>query len=415
MNTISLIVRELRYRRMNAGLAILSAAVAVSSLLSTLVLLSAHDMRTTDILELKETALAGRMDALNRGIGKTMLKLGFNLVILPEGQDMGDWYANDYASEYMPESYVTRLADSGIVTVRHFLPSLQQKIKWPEKKRTIILVGTRGEVPNLHMNQKKPLVQPVPPGTIVLGYELHNSMSIKVGDIITLMGKTFVVHRCHTERGNKDDITAWISLDEAQVLLEKPDKINAILALQCNCPDSELHKIRAEVAGILPGTRVIERTSRAVARAESREKVRLEGQASIDNERTTRAELRKERQTLASLLIPVAMLACAVWIGLLTAGNVRERESEIAILRALGVGSAKIFALFLSRAALLGIIGGVIGLLIGQIAARQFNVGLPRTAVVGALAIAPALSILASWLPSLIAARKDPADILRKE
>ena len=55
---------------------------------------------------------------------KAMLKLGFNVVILPKDQNLSDWYADDYASKYMPEEYVTKLANSRVVTVRHFLPSL---------------------------------------------------------------------------------------------------------------------------------------------------------------------------------------------------------------------------------------------------------------------------------------------------
>jgi len=173
----------------------------------------------------------------------------------------------------MPEEYVHLLADSGIVTVRHFLPSLQQKIEWPERKRKIILVGARGEVPNLHKNPVKPLVQPVPPGTISFGYELHRSLDLKVGEKVKLMGKEFTIHACHKERGNKDDITAWIFLAEAQELLDKRGLVNAILALECLCTGDALPLIRKEIAAILPRTQVIERGSRALARAEARTKV----------------------------------------------------------------------------------------------------------------------------------------------
>ena len=73
----------------------------------------------------------------------------------------------------------------------------------------------------MHKSPVKPLVQQVPPGTITLGHELHRSMNIKIGDDIELMGKSFKVGGCYKERGNKDDITAWIYLAEAQELLDK--------------------------------------------------------------------------------------------------------------------------------------------------------------------------------------------------
>ena len=95
---------------------------------------------------------------------KTMLKLGLNLLILPKDQNVADWYAEDTGTSYLDESDARRLADSGIMTVQHLLPCLQQKIKWPEQKRTIILVGSRGESPNLHKNPRQPMVQPVADG-----------------------------------------------------------------------------------------------------------------------------------------------------------------------------------------------------------------------------------------------------------
>jgi putative ABC transport system permease protein len=218
MTIWSLLIREILHRKLNFALAVLSVVVASGSLIGSIALLRIHDVRTDQILEQKETELQQSTAKLNDETRKVMLKLGFNIVILPKDQNLSDWYSEDYASKYMPEKYVDQLAGSGIVTVRHLLPSLQQKIDWPERKRKIILVGARDEVPNLHKSPMKPLVEPVPKGTISLGYELYRSMDIKVGDKVTLMGREFTVHACHKERGNKDDITAWIYLSEAQEL-----------------------------------------------------------------------------------------------------------------------------------------------------------------------------------------------------
>jgi putative ABC transport system permease protein len=148
-----LVAKEIRHRKLSFGLGLLAVALAVGTLVGALTLLHGHDLRTQHLLARKEAETKEKMAALNDDVRKAMLRLGFNLVILPKGQNLGDWYADDYASKYMPEEYVTKLAHSGIMTVRHLLPSLQQKVKWPEKKRTIILVGTRGEVPDLHANQ----------------------------------------------------------------------------------------------------------------------------------------------------------------------------------------------------------------------------------------------------------------------
>jgi putative ABC transport system permease protein len=358
-----------------------------------------------------------------------MLKLGFNIVILPRDQNLSDWYADDYASKYMPEEYVHKLADSGIVTVRHFLPSLQQKIEWPEYKRTIILVGARGEVPNLHKNLVKPLVQPVPPGTISLGYELHRSLGMKVGDTVDLMGRKFTVHDCHNERGNKDDITAWIYLAEAQELLDKPAQINAILALECLCVGEEgLPIIRKEIANILPGTQVIERGSQVIARAEARIKVEEQARIAIEKEKIAREDLRAVRERLASILTPVVVTACAVWIAILGFTNVRARREEIGILRAIGVRSRDVMVMFISRHILLGVLGGALGFVAGVMAAIYFSTAHEGTQIrmidmnlswvfllLASVGGAAALAVIAGWIPTMIAARQDPADVLRND
>jgi len=429
MTIWKLVTSEILHRRMNFALGVLSVMVASASFIGSVTLLRIHDLRTGQILEAKQEELAKRMAELKDDTRKAMLKLGFNVVILPKDQNLADWYAEDYASKYMPEDYVHKLANSGIVTVRHFLPSLQQKIEWPERKRKIILVGARGEVPNLHKNPVKPMVQPVPPGTISLGYELHRSLDLKVGEKVKLMGKEFTIHACHKERGNKDDITAWIYLAEAQELLYKQGLINAILALECMCAGMDaLPLMRKEIAAILPGTQVIERGSRALARAEARTKVEEEAKTAIEKEKLGRQHLRAVRERLASILTPVIVTACAVWVALLGFTNVRARREEIGILRALGVSAKGILALFLSRHILVGVLGGALGFCAGVLAAVYFSAALEGTrigitgtdlSVAGLLVLsvggAAALAVIAGWIPTMTAIRQDPAEVLREE
>jgi ABC-type lipoprotein release transport system permease subunit len=428
MTIWSLLVREILHRKFNFALGVFSVMVASGSLIGAVTLLRIHDIQTGQILEEKQAELAANMAQLQDETRKAMLKLGFNVVILPKDQNLSDWYSDDYASKYMPEDYVEKLADSGVVTVRHFLPSLQQKIEWPERKRKIILVGTRGEVPNLHKSLVKPLVQSVPPGTITLGHELHRSMDIKVGDDVELMGKLFKVNTCYKERGNKDDITAWIYLAEAQELLDKPGKINAILALECHCTGDALPMIRKEIAAVLPNTQVIERGSRAIARAEARTKVAEQARLAVENEKTARATLRQTREHFASILIPVVVTACAVWVAVLGFTNVRTRRDEIGILRTLGVSARHVLIMFMSRHVLLGVLGGALGFGAGVLSAVYFGAARQGTSLqtigtdfswagllLASVGGAAALAVIAGWIPALMATRQDPAVVLHEE
>ena len=383
-------------------------------------MLDIHDIKTDKLITNKEKETRERLAVLQDDYRKITKKLGFNLLILPEDQNLSDLYADDFANKYMPESYVDSLANSKSVYIRHLLPSLQQKITWKEKHRTIILTGIKGEVPFLHVNPKEPILVAIPKGSIILGYELHKSMQIETGDKVTLNGKTFVVSNCNESRGNKDDITAWIDLDEAQELLNKEGKINAIQALKCHCAGNSLAAVREEVHSVLPGTQVIEKGSKVLARAEARDRAAQEALDAIEAEKMHRASMRKEQESFASILVPLILFASAIWIAFLFINNVRDRKSEIGILRAIGVKESKIMNLFLIKAIIIGFLGAFIGYFTGlasgsflgeQLTLEIFNINIFLLALV----LAPVLAVMSAYVPATIAARQDPAHVLREE
>jgi putative ABC transport system permease protein len=106
--------------------------------------------------------------------------------------------------------------------------------------------------------------------------------------------------------------------------------------------------------------------------------------------------------------------------------NARARRGEIGLLRALGAGAGKILALFMGKAILAGLAGGLLGITLGWLAGRHWGLGLDAQAgavavrfkpayLLLALVLAPALGMLASWIPAAWAARQDPAAILAEE
>lgn len=419
-----LILREIAHRKLSFALGALSVTAAVASLVGALAILEKHDRRTEQIIAAKETETRARMATLEDDYRKITKGLGFNVLILPREQNLSDLFADDFASKYMPEPYVERLATSRVATIQHLLPSLQQKLKWPEAERTIILIGVRGEVPILHADPKKPILEAVPAGTIVLGWELHRSLKLKVGDKVKFLGREFAVGKLHSERGTKDDITAWINLKEAQELLKKPGQINGILALECVCAADSLDKVRAEIGRILPDTRVIEFQSQTLARAEARRRAAREAEEAITKEKDNRARLRQERESFAAILVPVVLAASVVWVAFLSFGNVRDRRAEIGLLRALGVRSPSIMAIFLGRALLIGLAGAVAGLGVGCLGGALWqeaptqSLAVPRLdpgLLLAVLAGAPFVAMLAGWLPAYLAAQQDPAEVLSGE
>jgi len=447
MNVWRLVVREISHRRLNFTLGLVSVAVAVGCLVGALTLLRADEIRTAEILDRQRTEneqqIAKRQTdveqagaELQDAMRKITKGLGFNILILPEQQDLHELHVEGTLSSTMPEEYVDRLANSRIVTVNHLLPMVMQKIRWEERERSIILVGTRGEVPLAHRDPKKPLLDQVPAGSIVLGYQIHQQLGLAKDDTVELLGREFRVVDTYDERGTSDDGTVWINLAEAQELLGKQNLVNAILALECNCAAQDrVGEIRTEIAGILPGTQVVERGPPALARAEARNRAKQTAVGALEQEQAAAAEtlerleseqaaIRGQHEGFASILVPIVIVGCAVWIGFLTFGNVRQRNSEIAILRAIGVRSPQILLIFLGKALILGLAGGAVGYAAGFAIGAGWGLSAESSRLQElftpqllwlALVAAPLLAAVASWIPAMLAAGQDPALVLQEE
>ncbi|MFW6061627.1 MAG: ABC transporter permease [Planctomycetota bacterium] len=424
MNTLPLIIKEIRHRRLNFVLALLAVAAAVACVVGTVGLLAAYEGRTREMFADRQARAERRLAEMEDSYRRIMKRMGFNVLILPEGQQLGALYDTGYAEKLMPEEYVHRLANSNIMTVRHLLPMLERKVDWPEQQRKIILVGVRGEVPLAHKPPKKPILQRVPEGKIVLGHELWRSLDLQEDETVTLMGRRFTVHRRHRERGSKDDVTAWIPLSAAQEMLNCEGQINAIRALECRCAWADAAKVKEEIQKVLPGTRVQEEHHKALVRAQARRQAaRTRTQELADARRQREASL-AAMQRFAGWLVPLVIVVAAASMGLLALANVRERVGEIAILRALGVSSPRLMRLFLGKAVLLGLLGAVAGTALGAGLSLTVAVlwdggvgaaGLQWTVAFAAIGAAPALAAVASWIPASLAARQDPAAILARE
>lgn len=427
MTVTRLVSREIRHRKGNFLLSIIGVGVAVLGIFAVAALLEAHQAHAAGVLEGMREEMKSDMARLEDEVRKSMKGLGFNIFIFPKGQDMSEVYAEGFASKTMPEDYVDKLAESSIVTVNHLLPSLTKKLQWEEQGgRTVIVIGIRGEVPIAHRDPKKPLLDRVEKGSLVLGYELHKGAGLKEGGRTTFLGREFTIAKTHGERGNRDDITIWMNLGEAQELLEEPGRINAIQALECNCATVDrLGEIRAELMEILPDTHIIETQSTALARAEARNLAQATAEKRIADTERELNTLGAERERFAGIVLPVAAVGAMVWIALLALINVRERIGEIGILRAIGVQGCVIFSAILLRSGLAGLAGAVIGLIgfaalhpvVGEKWFHSEPLGNLVSGSAGIVAVIAAfvLAALAAWLPALVASQKDPADILRHD
>ncbi len=440
MSIWRLVAREIGYRRLNFALAAVAVLGAVGSVVAVLTLLRGHDLRAARIEEARSEKVGEVGFQLTDDARRLMLELGYNVLILDAKEDRAEFLSTQQPAHMMDESVVEKLARSQKLIVRHLLPVVQKRMRWPEKDLPIVLIGTRGEVPLSHFNPKKPMIETVPQGGMIVGAVVAERAGLKVGLNATLLGREFTVSRIHELRGSDDDITVWVPLAEAQQLLECPGKVHAIMALGCLCvhhlPDGrfgvrELYsaeELDGLIREILPNVQVLIMEREAAIRRATRAAAGNRARQFLAVDQAGRESLASERRALAAWVMPLVVIGCIVWVGLMALGNVRERRGEIGILRALGLRGGQVLAIFLLRALVVGLggaavgyaagfaVGGAWGASGGEAAppvgpAALFSPGL----LAATLVLAPLLAVVASLAPALLAAQEDPAVILREE
>jgi putative ABC transport system permease protein len=101
--------------------------------------------------------------------------------------------------------------------------------------------------------------------------------------------------------------------------------------------------------------------------------------------------------------------------------SVTERTREIGIRRAIGARARDIRAQFVLESVALSVVGGVLGVAVGLVAARslsqylRWSSTISPAAVAVSLAVAAAVGIFFGWYPARQAARLDPIQSLRYE
>lgn len=461
MNVLRLVTAEIVGRPLSFVLSLL--VVVVSALLfivgptvlggysaDTQRQLQSLQAETDVLLESMQREADVQLAELDRKTIRIMRDMGVNLRIVHQDTKMVDLYT-DFVAVDFPEEYVQRLATAPqIETIVHLIATLQEKIKW--NQRTVLLVGMLPVLTTSQKNIEQPhMAQPVEPGTVVVGFELAAGLSgpelaqadtngngkLDVGEELEILGERFRVAEVRPEAGTLEDVQLVLHLHDAQQLVNKPGRIHQILALNCKCKGDRISVIRSELEGVLPDTKVSEHLSRATAREQQRDLVarqRQEQIALIKESRQQQLEIllanrrHWERMlgSLVSVLLPLVVFVAALIIALMTWLNVRERRSEIGVLRALGKRTGQIAALFLGKAAVVGVLGSVLAALSclvayglvagpGQSWLDVTDIGLFRpSAALLALTVlgAPVVTMMAAYLPMLSAVTQDPARVL---
>ena len=213
-----------------------------------------------------------------------------------------------------------------------------------------------------------------------------------------VLGKSF--HRAAPscpQTGTVDDSRVFAHLHTVQALAGKGSVLNAIEIVGC-CQEISKGLVQ-KINTLLPEAKVVTVTQ------------------VVD----TQIRTNRMMANLSMVFLAIIVLVGGASIANYMYANVFERRREIGTLMALGAGSKVVLRMFLLKALLLGVAGGLVGYLLGTVVAVVLG---PRIAGVPvlpmpilalwALGIATAISLLASYLPARRAARLDPCAALQE-
>ncbi len=382
MMIFGLIIKEIRHRKVNFLLSVLAVVTAAALFISFFTAAKTSE---------RETA-------------RLMLTMGFNVHIVSKDTNINDFLLTGLADRMMPQEYLDKLATQKAVSYNHLLARLQKKISW--RGVEVIVTGLAPEI-CLPGGKKSPISYQIEPGNLYIGYRVAQALGLKEGNTVEIEGKTLKVAKCLAESGNTDDIRIQCYLRDAQDILKMPGQISEIQAVDCLCfapAGDPVSILRKEIGSLLPDTQVFHTRTIASARTRTRQMVR----------------------DFFAVIMPLIVIACGLSVGVLAAINVRDRQQEIGIMRALGYGSGQITTLFLGKAVVIGAIGAAIGFLTGTFLAMKFGPDVFKMTaqavikpepilLVILLIFAPLFAAVSSFIPAMIAVTYDPAVTLREE
>jgi putative ABC transport system permease protein len=351
-------------------------------------------------------------------VAREMDSLGANVLVLPKSSTLQDYYAADMQGETIPEEYVTQLAMSDLAGLDNISPKLSVPIELQGKTFTLtgILpksefqakaawggagvfsrpIGCGASVGMMGSEDKKTLarkrvIETLEDNEVLVGADVAAKLGLKDADKLDVLGKTFSVTAVLPQTGTVDDSRIFAHLHVVQDLSKKGPVINAIEVIGC-C--QEISKGLVEkINRLLPDAKVVTITQIADAQI----------------------KINHMMSNLSLMFLVIIVFVGGASIANYMYANVFERRREIGTLMALGANSGLVLRIFLSKALILGVVGGIGGYVIGTVLAVILGPKLAGVVVLPmpllalwAIGISVSLALVASYFPARRAARLDP-------
>ncbi len=353
-----------------------------------------------------------------KAVAREMDSLGANVIVLPKSATVQDYYSADTQGETIPEEYVTRLAMSDLAGLDNVSPKLSLRVEVQSKNfmLTGILpksefqakaawggagifsrpIGCGASVGMMGSEDKKTLarkrvIETLEDNEVLVGADVAAKLGLKDADKLDVLGKTFNVTAVLPQTGTVDDSRIFAHLHVVQDMSKKGPVINAIEVIGC-CQQISKGLVE-KINRLLPEAKVITITQIADAQI----------------------KINRMMSNLSLMFLVIIIFVGGASIANYMYANVFERRREIGTLMALGANSGLVLRIFLLKALILGVAGGIGGYVLGTILAVILGPKLAGVMVLPmpllallAVGISVALALAASYFPARRAARLDP-------
>lgn len=363
-----------------------------------------------------EKAVAGELDAL-----------GANILLLAKDATVQDYYSADFQQSEIPESYVSILTSSGIQGLDNLSPKYSLPVDVNGHKFTLTGILPRNEfkskafwqntlgvftkpqncgivanIPGITDTTKtqvrKRVIEDLAPDAMLVGADVARTLSVKAGDSLTIMGKRFVADAILPITGTVDDGRMFAHLHTVQKLAGKDSVLHSIEIVGCCSAISK--GLIQQVNKLLPDAKVV----------------------TISQIVTTQIRANTVMKRISLIMLVVILVVGGASIANYMFANVYERRREIGIYMSMGADSSWILRLFLLKALIIGLAGGIFGYILGSGLAVVLG---PRIAGVPVLPlpvyalysvlISTVIAFAASAIPALNATKVDPSLIMKEE
>lgn len=362
-----------------------------------------------------------------KAVAVNLDNLGANILVLPQGTSIDNYYSADIDAPTFPEDYVERIRTSTIAGVDNISPKLTRRVKignlnvvltgiLPSNEiaakpiwQSSTLSGKQLEAscdPKSTVNkssgfedeklQRKP-IESLQQNECILGSNIAKSLNLKQGQKVNILGRDFAVFNVLGETGTIDDDRIFAHLRAVQDLTGIKSQVSVIEIMGCCNAISEglLGKLR----NILPDTKI----------------------TTINQIVSTQIKTNQLMNKISIIFLIIILFVGGISIGNSIWANVNERKKEIGTLRMIGFTKRKIYELLLLKAAILGIIGGVLGYIIGSLAGMLLGPQLAGLTIepipiylLYSVVISLIISILGSLIPAYLAGKIEPYKIMQE-